>query len=118
MGHWSYRILKDENDLLGVKEIYYDDDGIWAFTENAVSLGGFEIRTDIVADLELMLESIKKQVDILDEKTIMEKIPMHPRNIEAQETLEQIKSGEIKTSSIEEMIEKLEKETKEKDDSC
>ncbi len=111
---FSYRILKDKDGLFSVKEIYYDDDGIWAFTENGMSLSGFESKEDIIADVKLILKAIEHQADVLNEETILKDAPLHPRNIELNDTWEKIKSGEIKTIPLNKLLDEFKEEKEEK----
>ncbi len=61
MSHWNYRIVKktvDGEDLYGIHEYYYDADGRYGWTEDAV-----EVIADSVEGIKWVLESMMLALD-------------------------------------------------------
>ena len=64
---WNYRVLK-RDDEYGVYEVYYDDSGMpHAMSEDPIAITGENLE-DIRNELNLILESLEK--DVLDYRTL------------------------------------------------
>ena len=61
MSYWNYRIVKDNQEMYGLYEIYYDDnDKEDAMTTDAV-FGPYDSIDEMQAVLERMLEVVKEK---------------------------------------------------------
>lgn len=62
MGTWNYRIVRNADGFLEMREVYYDKSG----TPNAMTEGGIyacgETLSEVASDLELMSEALSKPI--------------------------------------------------------
>ena len=71
MSHWNHRVIKknvaDGSDWFGIHEVFYnDDDTIWSYTENPISIVGESI-DDLRQTLEWMLSCLDNPILVYDE---------------------------------------------------
>ena len=55
---WDYRIVRHDDGMLGVHEVYYKDDRVWGCTEKTVGPLG--------DNLEELLDELQRMVDCID----------------------------------------------------
>ena len=84
---WNYRIMRHKDRLptemsialgqkfgiwYGLHEVYYKDGKPHGWTEDSV-IGGFEMKSEMIKDLELMLRDAKKNRPVLNFKVTKRK---------------------------------------------
>lgn len=68
---WNYRIIRHHtkhDDYYAVHEAYYENDKIWATTENPIAPKG-DNKDDVIKTLRMMLNDVTK-APVLDEKDL------------------------------------------------